>query len=121
MDNVADSLFAYINPLCECLPVNRTVFPDVPVTVSDSRQDTTWHEHFRKGVKKMAIYTWRGTEYLVTRDWTGNNLHIPMNIVTDAIVRAADEGFDAHEIEASIRDAVTLFGATNAEATGIPF
>ncbi|RKU20374.1 hypothetical protein C6503_06170 [Candidatus Poribacteria bacterium] len=68
----------------------------------------------------MAIYTWRGTEYLVTRDWMGTDLHIPMNIVTDAIVRAADEGSDAYQIEAYIRDAVTLFGETNAEAIGIP-
>ena len=68
----------------------------------------------------MAIYTWRGTEYLVTRDWLVGNLHIPMNIVTDAIVRAADDSLDANQIETYIRDSMTVFRATDAEAIDIP-
>ena len=68
----------------------------------------------------MAIYTWRGTEYLVTRDWLVGDLHIPMNIVTDAIVRAADDGLDANQIEAHIRDSMTVFRSADAEAISIP-
>ena len=50
----------------------------------------------------MTIYTRNGEEYLVTKDWLGRDLHIPMNIVADAIVRAADDGSDADQIEAYI-------------------
>ena len=68
----------------------------------------------------MAIYTWRGKEYFVTKDWLVGDLHIPMNVITDAITHTADDGFDAYQIEAYIRDSMTLFRPTNTQATGVP-
>lgn len=69
----------------------------------------------------MAIYTWRGEEYFVTKDWLVGDLYIPMNVITDAITRSvSDDGFQAHQIEAYIRDAMTLFKPTNTEATAVP-
>lgn len=68
----------------------------------------------------MAIYTWRGEEYLVTKDWLVGDLHIPMNVITDAITYTADDGFDAYQIEAYIRDSMTVFRPTNTEAAGVP-
>ena len=68
----------------------------------------------------MAIYTRNGEEYLVTKDWLGRDLHIPMNIVADAIVRAADEGSDANQIEAYIQDTMLMRGLTNAEGAALP-
>ena len=67
----------------------------------------------------MRTYTSNGKAYLVTRDWLGDELHIPMNIITEAVVRAADEGFDAYRVETYIRDAMTLFKPTDTEATGV--
>lgn len=63
----------------------------------------------------MAIYTRQGEEYFVTKDWLGRNLHIPMNIVADAVVHAADDGLDANQIEAYILNTLSLRGLTNAE------
>ena len=68
----------------------------------------------------MTIYTRQGEEYLVTRDWLGRDLHIPMNIVADAIVRAADDGLDANQIEAYILDTLLVRGLTNAEGEVVP-
>ena len=68
----------------------------------------------------MAIYTWRGKEYFVTKDWLVGDLHIPLNVITDAITHTADDGFDAYQIETYIRDSMTLFRPTNTEAAAIP-
>ncbi|MCY3741675.1 MAG: hypothetical protein OXH00_11700 [Candidatus Poribacteria bacterium] len=68
----------------------------------------------------MLIYTWRGEEYLVTQDWLVGDLHMPMNTVTEAIVRAANNSWDAHQIEAYIREAVAGLGLTHAEAAVVP-
>jgi len=69
----------------------------------------------------MAIYTWRGEQYFVTKDWLVGDLYIPMNVITDAITRTvSDDDFEAHQIEAYIRDAMTLFKPTNAEAAAVP-
>ncbi len=43
----------------------------------------------------MTTYTRNGKDYLVTRDWLVGELHIPMNVITDAIEHAADDGFEA--------------------------
>ena len=67
----------------------------------------------------MTTYTRNGKEYLVTRDWLFGELHIPMNIITEAIVRAADDGFNADQIETYIRDAMTLFKSTDTEVTSV--
>lgn len=65
----------------------------------------------------MAIYTWRGEQYFVTKDWLVGDLYIPMNVITDAITHTvSDDDFEAHQIEAYIRDAMTLFKPTNTEA-----
>ena len=50
-------------------------------------------------------YTQHGEEYLVTKDGVAGDLHIPMNIITDAIIHTADDNYDANRIEAYIRDA----------------
>lgn len=69
----------------------------------------------------MAIYTWRGAEYFVTKDWLVGDLHIPMNVITDAITHSvSDDGFDAYQIETYIRDSMTLFKPTDTEATRLP-
>ena len=69
----------------------------------------------------MAIYTWRGEEYFVTKDWLVGDLYIPMNVITDAITHTvSDDNFQAHQIEAYIRDAMTLFKPTNTEAAAVP-
>ena len=68
----------------------------------------------------MAIYTWRGEEYFVTKDWLVGDLRIPMNVITDAITHAVDDGFDASQIEAYIRDSMTLFRPADTEATRLP-
>ena len=69
----------------------------------------------------MAIYTWRGEEYFVTKDWLVGDLYIPMNVITDAITYSvSDDDFQAHQIEAYIRDAMTLFRPTNTEAAAVP-
>lgn len=68
----------------------------------------------------MTIYTRHGEEYLVTKDWLGRNLHIPMNIVADAIVRAADDGSDANQVEAYILNTMLVRGLTNAEGEAVP-
>ena len=68
----------------------------------------------------MTIYTRQGEEYLVTKDWLGRNLHIPMNIVADAIVRATDDGLDANQIEAYILNTLLVRGLTNAEGEVVP-
>ena len=66
----------------------------------------------------MRTYTSNGKAYLVTRDWLLGELHIPMNIISEAVVRATDEGYDADQVETYIRDSVTLFKSTDAKATG---
>ena len=68
----------------------------------------------------MTTYTRNGKEYLVTTDWLLGELHIPMDTISEAVVRAADDGFDADQIETYIRDSMTLFKSTDAEATGVP-
>ena len=68
----------------------------------------------------MRTYTRNGKEYLVTRDWLLGELHIPMNIITDAVNHTADNGFDANQIETYIRDSMTLFKPTDADATDVP-
>ena len=68
----------------------------------------------------MTIYTRNGEEYLVTKDWLGRDLHIPMNIVADAVVRAADDGLDANQVEAYIQDTLLVRGLTNAEGEVVP-
>ena len=68
----------------------------------------------------MTTYTRNGKDYLVTKDWLVGELHIPMNVITDAIEHAADDGFEAPQIETYIRDSMTLFKATDAEPTGVP-
>ena len=68
----------------------------------------------------MTTYTRNGKEYLVTRDWLLGELHIPMNVITDAIEHTADDGFEAPQIETYIRDSMTLFKSTDAEATDVP-
>ena len=68
----------------------------------------------------MAIYTWRGEEYFVTKDWLVGDLCIPMNVITDAITHTVDDSFDAYQIEAYIRDSMTLFRPTDTAATGLP-
>ena len=70
----------------------------------------------------MAIYTRRGKEYLVTKDWLLGDLHIPMHVIRDAITHTVADGdfFDAYQIEAYIRDAMTLFKPTNTETTPVP-
>ena len=68
----------------------------------------------------MTIYTRNGEEYLVTKDWLGRDLHIPMNIVADAIVRAADDGSDADQIEAYILNTMLVRGLTNTEGEAVP-
>ena len=69
----------------------------------------------------MAIYTWRGEEYFVTKDWLVGDLHIPMNVIADAITHTvSDDDFQAHQIEAYIRDAMTLFKPTDTEAPAVP-
>ncbi len=65
----------------------------------------------------MRTYTRNGKEYLVTRDWLVGELHIPMNIITEAIVRAADDGYNAYQVETYIRDSMTLFKSTDTETT----
>lgn len=65
----------------------------------------------------MRTYTSNGKAYLVTRDWLLGELHIPMNIISEAVVRATDEGYDADQVETYIRDSVTLFKSTDAKAT----
>ena len=67
----------------------------------------------------MRTYTSNGKAYLVTRDWLTGELHIPINIITETIVRAADNGYDTYQIEADIRDSMILFKSTDAEATGV--
>ena len=67
----------------------------------------------------MRTYTRNGKEYLVTRDWLLGELHIPMNIITDAVNHTADNGFDANQIETYIRDSMTLFKPTDADATDV--
>ena len=69
----------------------------------------------------MAIYTWRGEEYFVTKDWLVGDLYIPMNVIIDAINHSvSDDDFEAHQIEAYIRDAMTLFKPTHTEAAAVP-
>lgn len=68
----------------------------------------------------MAIDTQHGEEYLVMRDSLLGDLHIPMNIITDAITHTADNDFDAHQIEAYIRNAMAVLESTNADATVFP-
>ena len=68
----------------------------------------------------MAIYKWRGEEYLVMNDQLAGDLHIPMDIVTEAITRTADDGFDADQIEAYIRDSMAVLVSANAEAAVVP-
>lgn len=68
----------------------------------------------------MAIYKWRGEEYLVMNDQLAGDLHIPMDIVTEAITRTADDGFDADQIEAYIRDSMTVLVSANVEAAVVP-
>lgn len=68
----------------------------------------------------MTIYTRQGEEYLVTKDWLGRNLHIPMNIVADAVVRAADDSLDANQIEAYILNTMLVRGLTNADGEVVP-
>ena len=67
----------------------------------------------------MRTYTRNGKEYLVTRDWLVGELHIPMNIITEAIVRAADDGYNAYQVETYIRDSMTLFKSTDTETTSV--
>lgn len=67
----------------------------------------------------MRTYTSNGKAYLVTRDWLVGELHIPMDTITEAAVRAAEEGYDAYQVETYIRDAMTLFKSTDAEATAV--
>ena len=68
----------------------------------------------------MTTYTRNGKAYIVTTDWLLGELHIPMNIITDAVTHAADNGFDANQIETHIRDSMTLFKSTDAEETRVP-
>lgn len=68
----------------------------------------------------MTTYTRNGKAYLVTTDWLLGELHIPTDIITDAVVHTADDGFDANQIETYIRDSMTLFKSTDAEETGVP-
>ena len=68
----------------------------------------------------MAIYKWRGEEYLVMNDQLAGDLHIPMDIVTEAITRTADDGFDADQIEAYIRDSMAVLVSANVEAAVVP-
>ena len=69
----------------------------------------------------MAIYTWRGEEYFVTKDWLVGDLRIPMNVITDAITHSvSDDDFEAHQIEAYIRDKMILFRPTNTETAAVP-
>ncbi len=68
----------------------------------------------------MAIYKWRGEEYLVMNDQLAGDLHIPMDIVTEAITHTADDGFDADQIEAYIRDSMTVLVSANVEAAVVP-
>ncbi|MYB96151.1 hypothetical protein F4054_17510 [Candidatus Poribacteria bacterium] len=69
----------------------------------------------------MAIYTWRGEQYFVTKDWLVGDLYIPMNVITEAITHTiSDDDFEAHQIEAYIRDAMTLFKPTDTEAAAVP-
>ena len=68
----------------------------------------------------MAIDTQREEEYLVMKDSLLGDLHIPMNIITDAITHTADNDFDAHQIEAYIRNTMAVLEPTNAEATVVP-
>ncbi len=68
----------------------------------------------------MTTYTRNGKDYLVTRDWLVGELHIPMNVITDAIEHAADDGFEVPQIETYIRDSMTRFKSTDAERTGAP-
>ena len=69
----------------------------------------------------MAIYIRRGEAYFVTKDWLVGDLHIPINIITDAITHTvSDNDFEAHQIEAYIRDKMTLFRPTHTEAAAVP-
>lgn len=71
----------------------------------------------------MRTYTRNGKDYLVTRDWLVGELHIPMSVITDAITHAgdnSDDDFDAYQIEAYIRDSMTLFKSTDAEVIDVP-
>lgn len=68
----------------------------------------------------MAIYKWRGEEYLVMNDQLAGDLHIPMDIVTEAITHTADDGFDADQIEAYIRDSMAVLVSANVEAAVVP-
>ena len=68
----------------------------------------------------MAIDTQREEEYLVMKDSLLGDLHIPMNIITDAITHTADADFDAGQIEAHIRNSMAALGSPNAEAAGTP-
>ena len=69
----------------------------------------------------MAIYRWRGEAYFVTKDWLVGDLHIPINIITDAITHTvSDNDFEAHQIETYIRDKMTLFRPTHTEAAAVP-
>ena len=68
----------------------------------------------------MAIDTQRKEAYLVMKDSRLGDLHIPMNIITDAITDTADADFDAGQIEAHIRNSMAGLGSPNAETAVAP-